>query len=69
MHDEDGKCSGFYGVGLLNDGSYRSGTQGRRLEDVGASTAKGCDGCYDDESNENGVALIKTRLLRKGLEQ
>ena len=66
MHDEDGKCSGFCGAGLLNDGSCRSGTQGRRLEDVGGSTAKGCDGCYDDESNENGVALIKTKLLRKG---
>ena len=66
MHDKDGKCNGLCGAGLLNDGSCRSRTQGRRLEDVGGSTAKRCDGCYDDESNENGVALIKTRLLRKG---
>ena len=53
---------------LLNNGSYRSGTQGRRLDDVGGSTAKGCSGGCDGESDvekEKGVTLIKTRLLRK----
>ena len=53
-------------VKLLNDGGYRSRTQGRRLEDVGGSTERGYDGCCDGGSNiENGVTLIKTRLLRK----
>ena len=52
---------------LLNDGDCRSGTQGRRLDDVGGSTARGCDGCCDGGSDvEKGVTLIKTRLLRKG---
>ena len=52
---------------FLNDDGYRSGTQGRRLDDVGGSTAKGCDGCCDGESDvKKGVTLIKTRLLRKG---
>ena len=53
---------------LLNNGGCRSGTQGRRLVDVGGSTAKGygsgCDGRSDVEK-EKGVTLIKTRLLRK----
>ena len=52
---------------LLNDGGCRFGTQGRRLDDVGGSTARGCDGCCDGGSNvEKRVTLIKTRLLRKG---
>ena len=52
---------------LLNDGGYRSATQGRRLDDVGGSTARGCGGCCDGGSDvEKGVTLIKTRLLRKG---
>ena len=52
---------------LLNDGGYRFGTQGRRLDDVGGSTVRDCDGCCDGESNvEKRVTLIKTRLLRKG---
>ena len=52
---------------LLNDGGYRFGTQGRRLDDVGGSTARGCGGCCDGGSNvEKRVTLIKTRLLRKG---
>ena len=52
---------------LLNNGYCRSGTQGRRLDDVGGSTAKGCDsGCDGGSDVENkGVMLIKTRLLRK----
>ena len=52
---------------LLNNGGYRFGTQGRRLDDVGGSTAKGygggCDGGSDVEKKR--VTLIKTRLLRK----
>ena len=54
---------------LLNNGCYRSGTQGRRLDDVGGSTAKGCDGGCDggsDVEKKKGVTLRKTRLLRKG---
>ena len=52
---------------FLNDSSCRSGTQGRWLDDVGGSTAKGCGGCCDGESDvDKGVTLIKTRLLRKG---
>ena len=53
---------------LLNNGGCRSGTQGRRLVDVGGSTAKGCgSGCNgrSDVEKEKGVTLIKTRLLRK----
>ena len=34
-------------VKLLKDGGYRSGTQGRRLDDVGGSTVKGCGGSCD----------------------
>ena len=52
---------------LLNDGSCRSGTQGRQREDIGGSTTRDCDGYCDGESDiENGVTPIKTRLLRKG---
>ena len=55
------------GVGLLNDSDYRFGTLRQRLEDIGGSTAKGCDNCCDGGSDvENGVTPIKTRLLRKG---
>ena len=51
---------------FLNDSSCRSGTQGRWLDDVGGSTAKGCDGGCDGGSDvESGVTPIKTRLLRK----
>ena len=67
MQGKDGKCSGLCGVGLLNGGGCRFGTQGRWLEGVGGSTVKGCDSCCDGGSDvENGVTLIKTRLLRKG---
>ena len=63
----DAKGSGLCSVKFLNDGGCRSGTQGQQLDDVGGSTAKGCGGCCDDESDvEKGVTLIKTRLLRKG---
>ena len=52
---------------LLNNGGCRFGTQGRWLDDVGGSTAKGygggCDGGSDVEKKR--VTLIKTRLLRK----
>ena len=52
---------------LLNNDGCRSRTQGRWLEDVGGSTARGCGYCCDGGSDvENGVTLIKTRLLRKG---
>ena len=34
-------------VKLLKDGGCRFGTQGRRLDDVGGSTAKGCGGSCD----------------------
>ena len=52
---------------FLNDGGCRFGTQGRRLDDVEGSTAKGCSSYCDGESDvEKGVTLIKTRLLRKG---
>ena len=52
---------------LLNDGGYRSATQGRRLDDVGGSMARGCGGCCDGGSDvKKGVTLIKTRLLSKG---
>ena len=53
---------------LLNNDGYKSRTQGRRLDDVGCSTAKGCGSGCDGESNvekKKGVTLIKTRLLRK----
>ena len=66
MHSEDGKCSGPCGTGLLDDSSYRSRTQEGRLEDVGGSMMKGYGGCCDSGSDKNGVAPIKTRLLRKG---
>ena len=60
-------CNGLCDVGLLNDRGCRFGTQRQRLEDVGGSTARGCGNCCDGESDvENGVTLIKTRLLRKG---
>ena len=39
------------------------------MDDVGGSTAKGCDGGCDggsDVEKKKGVTLIKTRLLRKG---
>ena len=52
---------------FLNDGGCKSGTQGRRLDDVGGSTTRGCGGCCDGGSDvEKGVTLIKTRLLRQG---
>ena len=53
---------------LLNNDGYRSGTQGRWLDDVGGSTAKGCGGGCDGGSDveiEKGVMLIKTKLLIK----
>ena len=52
---------------LLNNGGCRSGTQGRRLVDVGGSTTKGCGGGCDGGSDveKKGVTPIKTRLLRK----
>ena len=53
---------------LFNNGGCRSGTQERRLDDVGGSTAKGCGGGCDggsDVEKEKGVTLIKTRLLIK----
>ena len=65
MYGEDGKCSGLCGAGLLDDSGCRSGTQVRWLEDVRGSTTKGCNGCCDGKSYENGVAPKKTRLLRK----
>ena len=53
---------------LFNDDGCRSGTQGRRLDDVEDSTVKGCGGCYDGGSDieKKRVTLIKTGLLRKG---
>ena len=36
---------------LLNNGGCKSGTQGRRMDDVGGSTAKGCGGGYDGGSD------------------
>ena len=67
MHGKDGKCGGLCGVGLLNGGGCRFETQGRRLEGIEGSTAKGCGSCCDGESDvENRVIPIKTRLLRKG---
>ena len=51
---------------LLNDGGCRSGTQGQRLDYVGSSTARGCDGNCDGGSvGKKEVTLMKTRLLRK----
>ena len=66
--DGDASGSGLCSVKLLNNGCCRSGTEGRRLDDVGGSTAKGCgDGCDGGSDVEKkGVTLIKTRLLRKG---
>ena len=53
---------------LLNNSGCKSGIQGRWLDDVRGSTAKGygggCDGGSDVEK-EKGVTLIKIRLLRK----
>ena len=66
MYGEDGKCSGLCGAGLLDDSGYRSGTQEGWLEDDRGSMTKGYDGCCDSRSDKNGVAPIKTRLLRKG---
>ena len=61
------KSSGLCSMKLLNDGGYRSGTQRRRLDDVGGSTARGCGGSCDGGSIvKKEVTLIKTRLLRKG---
>ena len=58
---------GLCSVKLLNDGGCRSGTQGRRLDDVGGSTARGCGGSCDGGSVVKKEAkLLKTRLLRKG---
>ena len=44
------KSSGLCSVKLLNDGGCRSGTQERRLDDVGGSTARGCGGSCDGGS-------------------
>ena len=64
----DANGSGLCSVKLLNDGGCKSRTQGRWLDDVIGSTARGCGGCCDGESDiEKGVTLIMTRLLRKGL--
>ena len=61
------KSSGLCSVKLLNDGSCRSGTQGRRLDDIGGSTARGCGGSCDGGSVvKKKTTLMKTRLLRKG---
>ena len=49
--DGDASGSGLCSVKLLNNGCCRSGTQGRRLDDVGGSTAKGYDGGCDGESD------------------
>uniref|UniRef100_A0A7N2M329 Methyltransferase type 11 domain-containing protein n=1 Tax=Quercus lobata TaxID=97700 RepID=A0A7N2M329_QUELO len=56
-------------VKLLNDGGCRSGTQGRWLDDVGGSTARGCGGSCDggSVSKRKEVTLMKTRLLRKAV--
>ena len=63
----DAKGSGLCNVKLLNDGGCRSGTQGRRLNDVGGSTTRGYGGYCDGRSDvEKEVTLIKIRLLRKG---
>ena len=52
---------------LFNDGGCRSGTQGRRLDDVGGSTARGCgDSCDGGSVVKKEATLMKTRLLRKG---
>ena len=48
-HDANG--SGLCSVKPLNDGGYRFGTQGRRLDDVEGSTAKGYGGCCDGGSD------------------
>ena len=55
-------------VKLLNDGGCKSGTQGRWLDDVRGSTARGCGGSCDGGSvrKRKEVTLMKTRLLRKG---
>ena len=51
---------------FLNDSGCRFGTQGRRLEDVRGSTARDCnDYCGGGSDVENGVTLIKTKLLKK----
>ena len=61
------KSSGLCSVKLLNNGSCRSGTQGRRLDDVGGSTARGCGGsCDGGNVVKKKATLMKTRLLRKG---
>lgn len=55
------------GVKLLKDGGCRSETQGRRLDDVGGSTAKGCGGSCDGGSiKKKGSHTNEDRLLRKG---
>ena len=55
---------------LLNDGGCRSGTQGRRLDDVGGSTAKGCGDCCDGESDvEKKSHTNKDRTAKKRSEQ
>ena len=52
---------------FLNDGGCKSETQGRRLDDVGGSTARGCGGSCDGGSVvKKEVTLMKTRLLKKG---
>ena len=47
----DASGSGLCSVKLLNSDGCRSGTQGRRLDDVGGSTAKDCGGCCDGGSD------------------
>ena len=67
IYSGDAKGSGLCSVKLLNDGGCRSRTQGQWLENVGGSMARGCGSCCDGRSDvENGVTLIKTRLLKKG---
>ena len=47
---QDAKSSGLCSVNLLNDDGCRSGTQGRRLDEVGGSTTRGCGGNCDGGS-------------------
>ena len=65
IHDKDGKCSGLRGVGLLNDGNYRAGTQGRQLRDVEGSMVSGCGSCCDGKSDKSGVTPRETGLLKE----
>ena len=62
------KSSGLCSVKLLNDGGCKFETQGRWLDDIGGSTARGCDGSCDggSVSKRKEVTLMKTRLLGKG---